>query len=153
MAPGGAVMEQTKQCTKCGEVKPVSAYYGHPKGRYGVKPECKACSYAMKQAYLHNPANRTKVQAQRRAARERALTRLSGASLSDTRVCTGCGEVKPLSAYSPLMSVCKPCNSARASHYRDNNPEYRQRQNERYSAMVKRLAELEAELARLREVR
>lgn len=38
--------EQTKRCSKCGETKPLSAFYANRKpshGRPGVKSACKAC--------------------------------------------------------------------------------------------------------------
>ena len=36
-------MEQTKQCTKCGEVKDVSEYHKHKEGKYGRISSCMIC--------------------------------------------------------------------------------------------------------------
>ena len=32
----------TKECTKCGEVKPLTEYYKHKECKGGVRPSCKS---------------------------------------------------------------------------------------------------------------
>jgi len=43
--------EQTKECTKCGQEKPLSGFHKDKSGRLGVKPQCKVCR---KQYYQEN---------------------------------------------------------------------------------------------------
>lgn len=38
-------MTDTKACTKCGEVKPITAFYANARSKDGRRPSCKACSY------------------------------------------------------------------------------------------------------------
>jgi 5-methylcytosine-specific restriction endonuclease McrA len=40
-----------KQCSKCGEVKPLTEYYGEKTARDGVRPECKACNLAARKLW------------------------------------------------------------------------------------------------------
>lgn len=45
--------EQTKRCSKCGETKPLSAYYQNRKpshGRPGLKSACKDCETVVRNA-------------------------------------------------------------------------------------------------------
>lgn len=41
-----------KQCTKCGETKPLSEFYKHPQCRFGVEPTCKLCRDAKNKAWF-----------------------------------------------------------------------------------------------------
>ena len=47
----GSAEEQTKECTKCGQEKPLSGFHKDKSGRLGVKPQCKVCR---KQYYQEN---------------------------------------------------------------------------------------------------
>jgi hypothetical protein len=73
-----------KRCSKCGEFKPLTAFYPHKAGRDGYRPDCKACvALRHKQWYLRNrdhaiaqvkawqQANPERVKATRKAARPR----------------------------------------------------------------------------------
>lgn len=37
------ILEQTKKCTKCGEVKPLDYFYNQSKNRHGKEASCKEC--------------------------------------------------------------------------------------------------------------
>lgn len=41
----------TKQCTKCKELKPVTEFGPHPGGRDGLRSDCKTCNAAKSRAY------------------------------------------------------------------------------------------------------
>jgi len=43
--------EQTKECTKCGQEKPLSGFYKNKMRRFGVRSQCKVCR---KQYYQEN---------------------------------------------------------------------------------------------------
>jgi len=47
----------SKQCTKCGKLKPCSEFYSHGKGP--LRSECKPCTFIMRESYRR--ANREKM--------------------------------------------------------------------------------------------
>jgi hypothetical protein len=49
-----------KTCKKCGEVKPLEAYYEHPRTRDGRKGSCKACDAVKTNAWRRDNPERTK---------------------------------------------------------------------------------------------
>lgn len=53
---------QTKRCTKCQDVKPVSEYRAQKGGKYGVRAVCKGCA----NRYDHDYKQRPEVKAARR---------------------------------------------------------------------------------------
>jgi 5-methylcytosine-specific restriction endonuclease McrA len=96
--------EATKQCTVCGEAKPLSAFYRAKSGRFGRRSECKACAEASRR-------KRTGA-AQRGPHPETGLRR-----------CSICREVKPLTDFGGGVrrdrnvfeweSRCRTCNRKR----------------------------------------
>jgi hypothetical protein len=46
-----------KRCRGCSEVKPLSEYYANPKGRGGLRPECKDCTKARRKAWYAENAD------------------------------------------------------------------------------------------------
>lgn len=52
MAP--APIEQTKACTKCGEVKPHSGFHREKQKSDGLRADCKVCATARRRAYYAN---------------------------------------------------------------------------------------------------
>ena len=58
----------TKKCTKCGEVKSLSAFYKRKNIKSGVGAECKACRKAYCKAYYE--ANKYKVKAYRESNKD-----------------------------------------------------------------------------------
>lgn len=48
VTPRSYCLGMGKRCKRCGEVKPLDAYYRHDGCRDGVRPECKACNLAEK---------------------------------------------------------------------------------------------------------
>jgi hypothetical protein len=51
----GSAEEQTKECTRCGQEKPLSGFYKHKMRRFGVRSQCKVCvSEYKKQHYQEN---------------------------------------------------------------------------------------------------
>ena len=67
---------ETKRCTKCGEVKPLTEYSPDDKGRAGRRARCRAC---MRAARRTQPKNRERLRRQGRASyrrnREAAIAR------------------------------------------------------------------------------
>lgn len=47
-------MTTNKTCTKCKEEKPLSEFYKHVGGRFGVKSQCKDCVNARNKSYIKN---------------------------------------------------------------------------------------------------
>jgi hypothetical protein len=93
--------EGTKACTKCGEVKPLSAFSPRPQRKCGVQAQCKACSNAYHRAYYQ--ANRALVKertAEYRYNRRRQYQAYSEAFRKRNRIfidtfhtpCVACGE-------------------------------------------------------------
>jgi 5-methylcytosine-specific restriction endonuclease McrA len=50
------VIPTERECRECGEVKPLSEFSAHPRGKYGRRPRCKPCSRAYNKRYYreHN---------------------------------------------------------------------------------------------------
>jgi len=64
-APDGVI--QGKNCTKCGEWKPLSAYSKASNQGSGFRPRCKACSSADQKAYFAaNPGRAAEIRARRK---------------------------------------------------------------------------------------
>jgi hypothetical protein len=80
-----------KTCTACGLEKPLSDFFGpyldKSSGRQKWKGACKACS-------AERQAARSKAPGKYALARERRLRDFPG-----SKVCTGCGEEKPLADF------------------------------------------------------
>lgn len=107
----------SRVCTKCSLDKPLPEFSKNSRGKYGVKPSCKACDSA-RHASSYIPKQRTL-----RPPR-------SGA---EPKTCTKCGITKQLAEFSlsrkatattnaVYRSECKPCNSARAAQWFKDNP-------------------------------
>ena len=113
-----------RRCTRCGELRPLAAFYREKSGRGGYRSDCKACFAARaKQWYLNNrepviarvkawqQANPERVKATREAARARRgpidrdarLRRVFGLSSDDYAAmlaeqgggCALCGRIPP----------------------------------------------------------
>jgi len=109
----------SRVCTKCGLDKPLSEFSKHPRGKYGVKPSCKACDSARHAAsYVPKP----------RARRRPPI------DPSEPKMCRRCGDTKPHSEFSlasretetrnaVYRSACKACCSDRAKQWFKDNPE------------------------------
>ena len=107
----------TKQCTKCGEQKPIDCFHRNHKHKDGRATICKQCVLA-------------------RGMEKRREQGISARSYYDhtatDRKCTTCGEVKPanteffyMKKSGLLESVCIPCCRNRAAEYAINNREKR----------------------------
>lgn len=107
----------SRVCTKCSLDKPLSEFSKHPRGKYGVKPSCKACDSA-RHASSYTPKQRTL-----RPPRDE----------SELKACRKCGVTKPLVEFSlsrkatatsnaVYRSDCKACCSARAMQWFKDNP-------------------------------
>lgn len=114
------MLPHSKQCSKCGLVKPLSEFDRAPRGKWGRESRCKACKAAQRQArYVPAVADPT--------AREARYTARRG----DTKTCTKCGETKPRSEFSKskdgkygpiLRGSCRRCNSEQAMQWHVDNP-------------------------------
>lgn len=59
---------KSKQCTKCGETKPLTEFYRQKQGKLGVRADCKACRNAVQAKYrAENPEYHAKYHAKYRA--------------------------------------------------------------------------------------
>lgn len=106
-------MEQSKKCSKCGEVKNVADFSFRDSTKTNTRGACKSCEKAR----------------QANAYRER-LKRPHIATPTATKTCRDCRQDKAASEFfanrrnrDGLGSYCKPCNSARADGWRKANPE------------------------------
>jgi len=82
----GSAEEQTKECTKCGQEKPLSGFHKHKSGRLGVRSQCKVCR---EQHYQENrdrllarqkqyyQENQDKISAQRKQYRQENKDKIS----------------------------------------------------------------------------
>jgi len=61
--------EQTKECTKCGQEKPLSGFYKNKMRRFGVRSQCKVCVLAQMKQYRQE--NRDKVLEQKKQYRQK----------------------------------------------------------------------------------
>ena len=52
-------LQQTKTCTKCSRMLPISAYHKHATGRFGVRPDCKECMHEKRLAYYQRTKERS----------------------------------------------------------------------------------------------
>lgn len=114
------MVPDSKRCSKCDVIKPLSEFSRAPRGKWGRKSSCKACDAAWHKAqFVPTPRDE--------AAWEARYTKQRG----DTKVCTQCGETKPLSEfgksrdgkYGPVLRpTCKVCNSERAMRWHVDNP-------------------------------
>lgn len=109
----------SKVCTKCGLDKPLPEFSKNHRGKYGLKPSCKACD-AARYAAKHVPK-------QRRPRREPL-------PLDTPKECRRCGVTKTLADFSlsrkatesqnaVYRSECKVCNSALARRWFAENAE------------------------------
>jgi 5-methylcytosine-specific restriction endonuclease McrA len=59
-------MEDSKTCTKCGQVKPANSqnYYSDKGQSSGWKPECRECTLALKRVYYQNNKERLRARSQ-----------------------------------------------------------------------------------------
>lgn len=92
-------MDETKQCTNCKEVKPVTSFYPH--NRYKYRPECKSCS-----TILHNEYQKRIRFAAKAAKPPKAKKTIPP--------CSRCNKLKKKESYSrfengELKTVCKWC--------------------------------------------
>ena len=101
-------IETNKACKKCGEAKPLSEYYKRKGAKDGHRNDCKACVLGH--------------QKERYKALSKAPEHTCETSGCDqlSKVCTRCGEDKPLSAYSRRnyaadghVPDCKECHSSK----------------------------------------
>ena len=97
---------ETKRCSKCGEIKPVTEFYKDVKG--GHKSQCKAC-------HKETVAARTKrVRAEKKTEREAMKP-------AETKICPKCGRELPREAFGHkaeakdgLQSWCNDCRKGKA---------------------------------------
>lgn len=128
------MLPDSRGCTKCGLDKPLSEFSKHPRGKYGLKPSCKACDAAFHRA--KNPP------------RPRPPRQIRAPLPLDTpKTCRKCGVTKTLADFSlsrratptgceVYRSDCKPCCSARALRWFADNPERTLEANRRRNLRV-----------------
>lgn len=107
-----------KTCTQCGQFKPLEAFQIRRDGRVSRRRnDCKECCAARTRAWY-------RADAERRGVKPRA------SHSEGFKVCSKCGETKPLSAYGArgkgrIRGDCKPCVAAVSRWRYRNDPELR----------------------------
>lgn len=66
----------TKKCSKCGQIKPVSKFNKHKNCLYGVRPDCKQCSYSSHKKWTEN--NREELRVYQNQKRKDNTERFNG---------------------------------------------------------------------------
>ena len=120
----------TKKCSKCGEIKPTSAFTPSSAYRDGFCGQGRSCKneYAKKK------------NAEKRASLPKKLSSQEKAVLSGRRSCSACGVDKAITEFTPdtrlksgYTSRCKECTKEYMRKYHEKNGQkYRDRRNERY---------------------
>ena len=113
----------SRTCTKCSVIKPLSEFSKAPRGLYGVKASCKACDAARHAALTAD-----------RAPKKRGRPKGAPIDPSSPKTCTRCKETKLHSDFSlasretetrraVYRSTCKVCQSVQAMQWFADNPE------------------------------
>lgn len=109
---------QTKRCSRCGEVKPISDFNKQKRASDGLQRYCKECQKAVKKEWYK--ANREEDTKQDIIDIEEGFKR-----------CSRCGEVKPITEFyscksskDGLYSYCKDC---RSTYYQENKTSIREK--------------------------
>jgi len=119
-------LNQSKTCTTCGQIKPLSDYHAASDGKYGVSAKCKDCKRLARQ--LHRQVNHEAILAKEAAERRanpdgyRSRARKSYAKHSETR------RASARESYDPIKQ------KIRAAKYRLENPEQVVASNAKWSA-------------------
>lgn len=91
--------EKHKSCFKCGEIKPLSAFYAHPMMADGHLNKCKECNkkdvslnrYARADYYNTYDSNRYRT-CPRRKARDASMSAIKTGHLVRPAICSSCGK-------------------------------------------------------------
>ena len=125
---------QTKQCTKCGEMKPLDDFDLRPErpGGCGYQSRCRVCRAAASRVRMrkYDPAS---VKEMRKARELRNTQRELTPREKDPgqqKRCPQCNETKAMSEFYASRSradgcvgLCKVCSKTRTAHWRIANPE------------------------------
>ena len=125
------VVEITKRCTKCGELKPYSAFKKNPRQKSnGRRPTCRSCDGAALKAWRVANKGKAKEQYDRARAirRVKALHQFTEMDLPTSRQCSICGIERPISNYSvdaggPFLRSrrCRACEKSQGAAWRSAN--------------------------------
>lgn len=123
-----AAVNGLKECTKCGETKPVSEYYKNKVFKDGLQYSCKKCALSYANArYVPRPKT------------PRRLT----LAVDGLKECCTCRETKPVAEYHKnnskadgLEIYCKACYKQKRALYREQNLQSQKRYRERNKAKI-----------------
>lgn len=123
----------SKICTRCHELKPLGEFHSIHKGGASLRPICKACGRAARQAWAR--ANPEKTRAQDRRKDQRARERRAAARTQKLvakpghKICGTCRREKPLSEFWRLTGTadgkqgsCIACSKERNKRWREAHP-------------------------------
>jgi len=117
-------VSQTKQCNKCGHVKPLDQFYKHSECLYGREPQCKECRQKQQQRYN---------QYRRQQSLEEDMPKV--------KRCNNCGKIKSLDHFAKNMlgqygrySQCKECLRIKQRKRHAENPERQRKRQRQYYA-------------------
>lgn len=118
-------MGRLKKCNECGIEKPLSEYHKYCGSKDGYNTRCKRCRYLAEKKRLGWKDKEVFIKEVKVKAKEFP---------NGTKLCSNCGEVKPLSdfvaykkgKYVTRVASCKQCNDfyARSKKYRITKEEY-----------------------------
>lgn len=101
---------ESKQCSKCREVKPLSEYNPDKNIKTGLRAQCKECQYAVQR-------NRYKREFFKVQAKERAREAFNRGEIQKPLFCEICGQIKKLDRHHPdyskplkIMWICRKCH-------------------------------------------
>ena len=110
---------QTRQCTKCHKTKPLDEFCLDNRRPGGYSSHCKECRRSY---YVKKPP-------------------VEPLKPGDSKRCTQCGKIKPVSGFSPdsryrlgYKSGCRGCDRAQAKDWKARNKDHIREYNKRYRA-------------------
>lgn len=115
---------KSKQCTKCGETKPLTEFYKNKGGKYGVQSRCKVCANAYSAKYrAENPEYYAKYRAENREKKRACDAKYYAANRDKVRV-----------RRARYYAENREKKKAYSAKYKRDNPEKRRANNQRYRA-------------------
>jgi 5-methylcytosine-specific restriction endonuclease McrA len=131
---------QTKRCTKCQTVKPVSEFYRKRKGKNGLRPQCKLCCNESSRSNYY--ANREKRLEQAiRWQRENPDKQRHPERRKETYRRHRLNHVEQIQAYGrseKSREAIRRCYEAKKDHYREVHRKWEQANPEKVAAKTQR---------------
>ena len=122
-----------KQCSRCRETKPETAFHREAKQPDGLGSYCRPCANEYRRVRRSEILATDPDRLRKREAATRERLRAEWASgarvLPETAVCRDCGATKPVAEFHPATGThrgisprCIPCNSRKSTEWSRKNP-------------------------------